>query len=65
MGNLAALWQTNIKRLLGYSAIAQAGYVLVGWLREAVRHLRRTLLPHRLCIDERGGICLDRPPGRK
>jgi NADH-quinone oxidoreductase subunit N len=30
MGNLAALWQTNIKRLLGYSAIAQAGYVLVG-----------------------------------
>jgi NADH-quinone oxidoreductase subunit N len=30
LGNLAALWQTNIKRLLGYSAIAHAGYVLVG-----------------------------------
>ena len=29
-GNLAALWQTNVKRLLAYSAIAQAGYVLVG-----------------------------------
>jgi len=29
-GNLAAIWQTNIKRLLAYSAIAHAGYVLVG-----------------------------------
>ena len=30
LGNLAALWQTNIKRLLAYSAIAHAGYILVG-----------------------------------
>ena len=30
VGNLAALWQTNIKRLLAYSSIAHAGYVLVG-----------------------------------
>jgi len=30
LGNLAALWQTNIKRMLAYSAIAHAGYVLVG-----------------------------------
>jgi len=30
VGNLAALWQNNIKRLLAYSAIAHAGYVLVG-----------------------------------
>jgi NADH-quinone oxidoreductase subunit N len=30
VGNLAALLQTNIKRLLAYSAIAHAGYVLVG-----------------------------------
>jgi NADH-quinone oxidoreductase subunit N len=29
IGNFAALTQSNIKRLLGYSAIAQAGYVLV------------------------------------
>jgi NADH-quinone oxidoreductase subunit N len=29
IGNFAALTQPNIKRLLGYSAIAQAGYVLV------------------------------------
>jgi NADH-quinone oxidoreductase subunit N len=30
IGNLAALWQTNVKRLLAYSSIAHAGYVLVG-----------------------------------
>lgn len=29
-GNLGALKQTNIKRLLAYSGIAQAGYILVG-----------------------------------
>ena len=30
LGNLAALPQNNIKRLLGYSSIAQAGYLMVG-----------------------------------
>ncbi len=30
LGNLAALWQNNVKRLLAYSAIAHAGYILVG-----------------------------------
>ena len=30
VGNLLALSQSNIKRLLGYSTIAQAGYILVG-----------------------------------
>ena len=30
MGNLAALPQTNMKRLLSYSSIAHAGYLLVG-----------------------------------
>ncbi len=29
IGNFAALTQTNVKRLLGYSSIAHAGYVLV------------------------------------
>ncbi len=30
LGNLAALWQSNVKRFLAYSSIAHAGYVLVG-----------------------------------
>ncbi|MFQ5843773.1 MAG: NADH-quinone oxidoreductase subunit N, partial [Planctomycetota bacterium] len=29
-GSLGALWQTNVKRLLGYSSIGHAGYVLMG-----------------------------------
>lgn len=32
LGNLAALVQRDIKRLLGYSAISHAGYVLIGIL---------------------------------
>jgi NADH-quinone oxidoreductase subunit N len=30
IGNVAAIPQTNIKRMLGYSSIAQAGYLMVG-----------------------------------
>ncbi|MEE8420975.1 MAG: NADH-quinone oxidoreductase subunit N, partial [Dehalococcoidales bacterium] len=30
VGNIMAIPQTNIKRLLGYSSIAQAGYLLIG-----------------------------------
>ncbi|MBN1991220.1 MAG: NADH-quinone oxidoreductase subunit N [Anaerolineae bacterium] len=30
LGNLVALWQKNMKRMLAYSSIAQAGYMLIG-----------------------------------
>lgn len=30
IGNLTALYQTNLKRLIGYACIAQMGYVLMG-----------------------------------
>lgn len=30
IGNFAALWQNNIKRLMAYSSIGQAGFLLVG-----------------------------------
>jgi NADH-quinone oxidoreductase subunit N len=30
IGNFVALWQNNIKRLLAYSSIAHAGYILMG-----------------------------------
>jgi NADH-quinone oxidoreductase subunit N len=29
LGNLSALWQTNVKRMLAYSSIAHAGYLLM------------------------------------
>ncbi len=31
-GNTVALWQKDLKRLLGYSSIAHAGYILVGFV---------------------------------
>jgi|GEM_PF-155789 len=33
-GNLVAIWQRNIKRMLAYSSIAQVGYMMVGVLAE-------------------------------
>jgi NADH-quinone oxidoreductase subunit N len=30
VGNLLALWQNNIRRMLAYSSIAHAGYMLIG-----------------------------------
>ncbi len=32
LGNIVAVWQTNLKRLLAYSSIAHAGYLLLGVL---------------------------------
>ncbi len=29
LGNLAALWQTDLRRLLGWSSVSQAGYALI------------------------------------
>jgi len=31
-GNLLALWQTNLKRLLAYSSIAHVGYILIAFV---------------------------------
>ncbi len=33
IGNLSALWQDNTKRMLGYSGIAQSGFILIGLLK--------------------------------
>jgi NADH-quinone oxidoreductase subunit N len=30
LGNIVALWQSNLRRLLAYSSIAHAGYMLIG-----------------------------------
>lgn len=32
LGNVVAIWQTSVKRLLAYSSIAHAGYILLGVL---------------------------------
>jgi NADH-quinone oxidoreductase subunit N len=43
LGNLAALNQTNLKRLLAYSSIAHAGYVLMGFVVRTDEGLRAML----------------------
>lgn len=43
-GNLAAFWQDNVKRLLAYSSIAQAGYILIGVTVASERAIAGVLL---------------------
>ena len=50
IGNFAALLQTNIKRMLAYSSIAHAGYVLVALTaRSRDGHGGGHVLPGGLC----------------
>src|SRR5438105_4567839 len=44
VGNLAAITQTNIKRMLAYSSIAQAGYVLIGVVAGTARGVTAMLI---------------------
>jgi NADH-quinone oxidoreductase subunit N len=44
VGNLAALTQTNLKRMLAYSSIAHAGYVLIGIVAGTPRGISATLI---------------------
>ena len=60
IGNFAALLQSNVKRMLAYSSIAHAGYVLVALTaRSAGGHGGGHVLPGGLCLHEhrrvRGG----------
>jgi len=43
LGNLSALRQTNVKRLLAYSSIAHAGYILMGFVVLSDEGLRAML----------------------
>jgi len=44
IGNLAAITQSNVKRLLAYSSVAHAGYVLLGLVAGNETGLRASLL---------------------
>lgn len=51
LGNLAAIWQEDVRRLLGYSSVSQSGYALmavavVGIVPEAMRALLVFLLAY-------------------
>ena len=54
-GNLAAIAQTSVRRLLAYSAIGHAGYMLIA----LVVHSRQSLIALvyyviHLCVGDRG-----------
>jgi len=44
VGNVAALTQSNIKRMLAYSSVAHAGYVLIGVIAGTPRGVASTLI---------------------
>ncbi len=44
VGNLAALTQSNVKRMLAYSSVAHAGYLLIGVVAGSVRGVTATLV---------------------
>jgi NADH-quinone oxidoreductase subunit N len=44
VGNIAALTQSNVKRILAYSSIAHAGYVLMGIVAGTPRGITATLI---------------------
>ena len=63
VGNIIAIQQTNIKRMLGYSSIAQAGYVMVGLATVGLsqtsvttRSKQYSLLPGQLFSDQSGSF---------
>ena len=61
VGNIGALGQDSLKRLLGYSGVAQAGYMLVGLVAATELGVKRArLLPRRLRADEPGRVRGDR-----
>jgi len=44
VGNVAAVTQTNVKRMLAYSSIAHAGYILMGIVAGTARGITATLV---------------------
>ena len=61
LGNLTAIVQTSVKRLLAYSAIAHAGYMLLGVLSNTpVSASAMMFYVHYLCVDDHRRIrCCD------
>ena len=60
LGNVLALWQDNVRRLLAYSSIAHAGYMMVGLLAGAggllsVASMLGLVLKARAKTEEGGG----------
>ncbi len=61
VGNVGALGQSSLKRMLAYSSVAQAGYMLAGVVVATQLGVRGDgLLPGRLPVHEHGRVRGDR-----
>jgi NADH-quinone oxidoreductase subunit N len=58
LGNVLALWQDNIRRLLAYSSIAHGGYILIG-LSVGLAHAQRFSGVKMTDDAAKGGLALD------
>lgn len=68
VGNFAALMQGDLKRMLAYSSIAHAGYVMVAIAAHNEVGTSRDVLHGLLRADERRCLCryrACRPAGKK
>ena len=67
VGSIAAIVQTDVKRMLAYSSIAHAGYVLIGGPGRARRkgRERRALLPARVRVHGRSARSRSSPCSRR
>ena len=64
VGAVLSVTQTDIKRMLAYSSIAHAGFILVGVLAFDRRRQRRDVLPRRLRPADHRGVRHRRPGPR-
>ena len=54
LGNVLALWQDNVRRMMAYSSIAHAGYLLIGFA---------AALAGEILFMESGVVLEQGPPG--
>src|SRR6056297_2693048 len=65
LGNVVAIAQTNIKRMLAYSTISHVGFILLGILAASPAGYSAAMFYHRLRNDVGRGVCGHDPAFRR
>ena len=66
VGTVTAISQSDVKRMLAYSAVAHTGFILTGVIAlERVRPVVDAVLPVRLRVQHGGRLCRRRPGPRQ
>lgn len=56
VGTITAVSQSNVKRMLAYSSVAHAGFILTGVVALNERAVGDAVLPRRIRFQHAGGI---------